>query len=75
MLLNIREERPDRLRNGSHPAPLNATSTTLYLKDGQGNLVHQAKLKEDALVEDPTSKHGNADVPPFREQHKSDHKG
>ena len=28
--------------------------------------MHQAKLKEDALEEDPTSKHGNADVPPFR---------
>lgn len=38
----------------------------MYLKDGKGDLVHKAKLKEDALEEDPTSKHGNADVPPFR---------
>lgn len=49
----------------SKPAALNESKTAVELTDARGELVYKAKLKEDAIPEDPTSIHGNEDVPPF----------
>lgn len=35
------------------------------MNDAEGNLIYQAKLKEDALDLDPTSKEGSENAPPF----------
>lgn len=49
----------------SYPTPKETSKTAIALHDADGALIHQAKLAEDALSHDPTSPHGNADVPPF----------
>ena len=49
----------------SYPTPAEKSKTAIALHDADGALVHQAKLAEDPLSDDPTSPHGNADVPPF----------
>lgn len=49
----------------NHPTPLKESETSITLSDGEGKLVHKAKLAEDALPQDKTSTHGNEAVPPF----------
>ena len=49
----------------SKPTPLNQSKTSIVLRDVDGSVIHEAKLAEDAVPEDPTSMHGNEDVPPF----------
>lgn len=49
----------------SHPTPFRESKTAISLHDAEGNLIHQAKLKEDALDLDPTSKEGSENAPPF----------
>lgn len=41
------------------------SKTYIKLNDAQGKLIYQAKLKEDALDLDPTSKEGSDNAPPF----------
>ena len=49
----------------SHPVPVPRSKTIAYLKDSQGRVIARAKLAEAPLAQDPTSIHGNLDVPPF----------
>jgi len=49
----------------SHPTPSKESKTYIKLNDPQGKLIYQAKLKEDALDLDPTSKEGSENAPPF----------
>lgn len=60
----IEPDAPNSSRT-SYPAPLEKTKTSLTMKDKLGRTLFKAKLAEDPIAEDPTSIHGNADVPPF----------
>lgn len=49
----------------SHPTPFKDSKSFVKLLDEDGNVAYQAKLREDALDLDPTSKDGNENAPPF----------
>ncbi|KAK9898258.1 Zn-dependent exopeptidase [Cystobasidium minutum MCA 4210] len=49
----------------NHPTPFKDSKSFVKLLDEDGNVAYQAKLREDALDLDPTSKDGNENAPPF----------